>query len=1192
MMFNINAVEFFKNIKKYHDNQEDDFIQPSSLIPTLRSYQRKAVKWMIDRENVNNLIRSDGTPFSGGILADEMGLGKTVEMLSCIMSNTAPSEFYNQKIIIKETPSTMNNSIKSVLPTPSSSKYILYSKKLIDENHSKSVSRNLLENWYNSVLSEMTCVPKIVKANDEGTQLLECYCADTVINDTVVYCLMCGKGQHPKCVNFAPKIFKEVPYLCANCWTINDKLPCKATLIVVPQSILNQWIEEIDKHIANPGLKILVYNGVHFDGYIQPISFNDYDVVITSYNNLKRDLNYTGNIDIENRSTRLRYSKRYYYPQSPLPCILWWRICLDEGQAVEYTSTKVSEMVSCLKSVHKWAMTGTPIQKSLNDLYGILKFLDVSPYCNRKHFSQLMKGDTEKMYSWFSNLIWRNNMHDVNTELGIPPQSVEYHWLTFSQIEKHFYQKQHDDCATLFQNIVTRLFPTLDISLKSIDKRDLYKIMGPLLKLRQACVHPQAVRGQFLKVKGTMTMEKLMDVMIEKCRVECNDILRSLVSQHNAIAGLYLIRSEPTNAIEHYRTVLNLMDKYKDKKLHVDTCQKIHVLYNLSMVLDEHTVVSHALYDSDLKENMEKLEKDYLETSKQNIDTTRKTVNFYSVKVSELMGNKTLGYSDWWSDLLDWIFSVDDFLNKVQIDLDDYRVPGVPNIANKLKSMNDIYNILSVWLADLDSARIDTHSILKVLEEIPMCDLVQSALSCHLRIKSRRSIKNRCMLCKAESQLQEYESLLFSVSNKQKSSVTEKDEEKSETLYESTSKGLWKMSQKEFLLTKLLQYGQAKIINKNCFKDAAEHMKLLELVRKEFRYLRLLWTHLSDNLAAHDEIVMAKSRLRLGDTIEQDYDENGPPKKKSKKENENDVIMEQYVDYNMFSLKSEIPISESYLETKIGTLIYLENLKKEKSNTTELESCPICCYSIEQEWAVLQCGHCICNTCIATVCNRSDGHNVACPMCRTQTPLISISYVKSNQDSNINGIVLKGSFSTKIESITIKLIELINNNANVKVLIFSAWDKVLDLLGEALEQNSIKYRRLKTGQTYKKTLKDFKTNEKINALLMNLNFGSKGLNLTEATQIFFVEPVLNPADSLQAIGRIYRIGQTLPTFIHHFIIRESVEENITNIFSNECQSMGSWDELTLSQLIRVFEKNELYEVTNEQNNDVLELPVV
>lgn len=78
-------------------------------------------------------------------------------------------------------------------------------------------------------------------------------------------------------------------------------------------------------------------------------------------------------------------------------------------------------------------------------------------------------------------------------------------------------------------------------------------------------------------------------------------------------------------------------------------------------------------------------------------------------------------------------------------------------------------------------------------------------------------------------------------------------------------------------------------------EDAAEHIKVLELVRKEFRYLRLLWTHLSDSLSTHDEIVMAKSRLKLGNNLTQETEGDGPSKKKAKRENENDVIMEQYV---------------------------------------------------------------------------------------------------------------------------------------------------------------------------------------------------------------------------------------------------------------------------------------------------------
>lgn len=67
-----------------------------------------------------------------------------------------------------------------------------------------------------------------------------------------------------------------------------------------------------------------------------------------------------------------------------------------------------------------------------------------------------MAGDPDCMYRWFSRLLWRNTVEDVNSELNIPKITYEQHILTFSQIEKHFYQSQHDACTNDFLSLTMR----------------------------------------------------------------------------------------------------------------------------------------------------------------------------------------------------------------------------------------------------------------------------------------------------------------------------------------------------------------------------------------------------------------------------------------------------------------------------------------------------------------------------------------------------------------------------------------------------------------------------------------------------------------------------------------------------------------------------------------------------------------
>lgn len=79
---------------------------------------------------------------------------------------------------------------------------------------------------------------------------------------------------------------------------------------------------------------------------------------------------------------------------------------------------------------------------------------------------------------------------------------------------------------------------------------------------------------------------------------------------------------------------------------------------------------------------------------------------------------------------------------------------------------------------------------------------------------------------------------------------------------------------------------------------------------------------------------------------------------------------------------------------------------------------------------------------------------------------------------------------------------------------------------------------------FQENLSAFKYEEKINILLLPLHTGSNGLNIIEATHVLLVEPILNPAHELQAIGRVHRIGQTKATFVHRFLIKSTIEERM------------------------------------------------
>jgi SNF2 family DNA or RNA helicase len=113
-----------------------------------------------------------------------------------------------------------------------------------------------------------------------------------------------------------------------------------------------------------------------------------------------------------------------------------------------------------------------------------------------------------------------------------------------------------------------------------------------------------------------------------------------------------------------------------------------------------------------------------------------------------------------------------------------------------------------------------------------------------------------------------------------------------------------------------------------------------------------------------------------------------------------------------------------------------------------------------------------------------------------------------------------------------------------KILIFSQFRKMLEIIEKGLQENRIKYAML-TGQTRhrEQEIDKFRLGH-VDVFLVSLKAGGVGLNLTEADTVIHYDPWWNPAAEDQATDRAYRIGQDKPVFVYKLITENTVEEKI------------------------------------------------
>ncbi|XP_060077806.1 E3 ubiquitin-protein ligase SHPRH-like [Ylistrum balloti] len=978
----------------------------------------------------------------------------------------------------------------------------------------------------------------------------ECICGATTATSGKkrhsVQCVDCGLQQHAECVHYNLDDPFRGNFRCPHCHVSSSPIKSGATLIISPSSICHQWVDEILKHIRSQSLKVFVYTGVNKLGFIQPRTLAQQDIVITTYETLRKEIDYVDLPHSNSDTTRaFRNPKRFMAIPSPLTAVEWWRVCLDEAQMVEVTTSKTAEMALRLSAVNRWCVTGTPIQKSVSDVYGLLLFLGLDPYWVKHWWTTLLynpfcQGDPQPLHNVLSSVLWRNAKKDVIDQINIPDQSEHVHWLTFSPVEDHFYRRQYKDCASAARRSYSK-WTDLSTKLSSLDRHTVSQLLSPLLKLRQACCHPQAVRGEFIPLqKNTMTMDELLESLIKKAQTECEESHRQLVAAINGTAGLHIIKEEYSEAVDMYREVLWSVEEHKDY-LRTDKLQLLHTLYNLHEILSlKPEGVAPTLRDGLLKQQADEMRKNYMLKAEAKVTSSQSSLTPTQQNMAQFRAELSDGL-EWWLEVIKFAEErqTDEILvemvkSELMRDYVDNHINPHVSMARLFHGSRGLELTIHGKLVALESAHEKLlQGIGKLCEPVTQ-DILNQSVECCLRPVGQ--VPKTCELCLVDKLFEEYESKLFSFTQKPVATV------EGDHTNTTRRQGTWADSELEKSLKVILSFAKLYRVGHYLIEFGTTHIKLMDSLKKEFKNLRSVWMSKHEQFQALDELDMATTRLRL-----RLPDEDVPTATQLH------VLEPAELEQQKIKLRTEKIVAKNELRKKIGQLFYLKNLSKNQVDNeggVNPEPCPICQRELGVEWSVVQCGHCYCIECIRVmVIQYSFGTNnrrLKCAVCRQLNFISDISYVSTKVtpvNDGLEGVRVKGSYSIKIEAVVRCMLGIQKNDPAAKVLVFSSWKSVLGIIAEALDENNITHRTLYTGK-FQNQLTSFREEKDVMALLLPIQSGSNGLNLIEATYVLLVEPILNPAQELQAIGRVHRIGQTRKTEVHRFLIRGTIEEKI------------------------------------------------
>uniref|UniRef100_A0A8C4EY94 Transcription termination factor 2 n=1 Tax=Dicentrarchus labrax TaxID=13489 RepID=A0A8C4EY94_DICLA len=229
----------------------------------------------------------------------------------------------------------------------------------------------------------------------------------------------------------------------------------KGTLIICPASLVHHWKREIDRHVKTSKLTVYLYHGPNREKSAKVLA--DYDVVVTTYSLVSKE------IPVQKEEAE-KPSKDTDDVVSPLRRVAWARVILDEAHNIKNPKVQTSMAVCQLRAQARWAVTGTPIQNNLLDMYSLLKFLRCSPFDEYKLWKAQVdngsKRGRERLNILTRNLLLRRTKDQKDSTgkplVSLPDRTCEVHRLKLSKDEQAVYDVVFAQSRSTLQNYLKR----------------------------------------------------------------------------------------------------------------------------------------------------------------------------------------------------------------------------------------------------------------------------------------------------------------------------------------------------------------------------------------------------------------------------------------------------------------------------------------------------------------------------------------------------------------------------------------------------------------------------------------------------------------------------------------------------------------------------------------------------------------